>query len=69
MLISEMYVQKYQKLYYEHFGEKLTKEAAYDGCVKLLQLFKIVYTPMTVEQFKKIRQRFNHLHNIDESEV
>ena len=65
MSISENHIQKYQALYREHFGKEISRESALDGCVKLLQLMKMVYKPMTSEQLKEVRKRQASLNNID----
>jgi len=45
MIISDQQITKFQTLYYEHFGEKISKEEAYEKGMKLVNLVKVVCGP------------------------
>lgn len=52
-----MQVTKFQKLYQARFNKKISLEDAYDQGVKLVRLMKIIYKPITKEDYQKLQQR------------
>lgn len=47
---------KFKALYKAHFGEDLGPQDALDKAMKLLVMMKIVYKPMTVEQYNRVQE-------------
>jgi hypothetical protein len=60
MLLSEEYITKYTQLYKKHFGVELPRDEAYDQAAKLLNLVKVVYRPMTEEDYQATKSRPVH---------
>lgn len=52
-MLSEEYLTKFSKLMRELYGVELSREEAYEQATKLLELVKVVYRPMTEEEFRK----------------
>lgn len=50
MVLSVEDIKKFQFLYKEQFGIKITKEDAYEKGIKLLRLMYLVYKPMTEKE-------------------
>lgn len=46
MVLSDEQIREFQEIYKEHFGTEISKEEAYKNGLKLLQLIRILYTPM-----------------------
>jgi hypothetical protein len=47
MKLTDEQVAKFQRLYFERFGEEISKADAYEGGMKLMHLMYILYRPMT----------------------
>lgn len=61
MHITNNQLSKFKALYRAHFGESLSSQEALDKAMKLLVMMKIVYKPMTVEQYKQVQERRKQL--------
>lgn len=46
MKINDKELERFQTIYGEQFGEKLSKQEAFEKAQKLLQLVKLVYKPI-----------------------
>lgn len=57
MLLSEEYITKFTGLMRKHYGVELSREEAYDQATKLLNLVKVVYRPMTEEDYQATKNR------------
>ena len=61
MLISEKDFNNFKVLMREHLGDeeysKLTEQHLLDSAIKLLTLMKIIYKPMTKEEYEKVIER------------
>ena len=44
-MLTEKQITKFQALYYNHFGEKISKEEAYDKGEKLVELMRVICRP------------------------
>ena len=55
-MLSDEQIQKFQKLYKKHFGEKISRERALKEGIQLILLMKHIYRPMTQEQYDKYSQ-------------
>jgi len=59
MTIPEDKIEEFQKLYRIRYGHEISKEFAVEQGLKLIRLLKIIYRPMTQEDFTKIQnERF-----------
>ena len=52
MQISDQQLAKFQALWEKRFNEKISKEKALEEGIKLINLVKIVYRPITKNQYK-----------------
>ena len=57
MQISDEYIIKYQKLYYQRFNEQISRELAYEQFSNLITLIKIVYQPITKKDYKTFKDK------------
>jgi len=57
MHLTEEQITKFQILYQKHFGEEISREKAYEEGIKLVHLMKLIYKPMTKEDYQKLQQR------------
>ena len=55
MALTDEDIQKFKGLYQTHFGKDISNEEAYEKGVKLLRLMKVIYKPMTEEQYVAIQ--------------
>jgi len=55
-MLSDEQITKFQNIYKKNFGKEISREVAYDMGVKLVELFKLVYKPMTEVEYNKIRE-------------
>jgi hypothetical protein len=61
MRLSDEHIARFQALYLKRFGKEISKEEARDKGIKLLQLMKLVYRPMTKEEFATVQARRKEL--------
>lgn len=57
MQLSEKQVKEFRSIYQKKFGIDLTKEAAYEEGVKVLQLFKAIYKPIKKGETNETRKK------------
>ncbi|MFH2022636.1 MAG: hypothetical protein ABIJ33_05190 [Patescibacteria group bacterium] len=55
-VITDKQMAKFKTLYKSHFDEDLSPQDALDKAMKLLVMMKIVYKPMTVEQYNRVQE-------------
>ena len=53
-MLTDKHISNFQEIYFQEFGEKISKEEALEQGTKLLQLVRTVYQPMTEEDYEKI---------------
>lgn len=46
MLLSDKQIEDFQEIYLRTFGQKISKEEAYEQGAKLIQLIQIAYKPL-----------------------
>lgn len=63
MQLTGEQVVKFQAIYKAKFGREISREHAYEQAIKLVQLMKIIYKPITQEDFKKVKKRQQELNN------
>ncbi|MFA5158001.1 MAG: hypothetical protein WC451_02335 [Patescibacteria group bacterium] len=56
-MLSNKQVSEFQMLYKNRFGKAISREQAFEQGVKLIRLIKLIYRPMTEEDFKKLQAR------------
>lgn len=56
-MISEKDLDKFKKIYKEHFDIELSNQEALDKATKVLRLVEIVYKPMTKDDYEKVQTR------------
>ncbi len=54
MIPNDEQLEEFRKIYLEVYGEEITREKALEEAIKLIQLMKIVYKPMTEEAYVAI---------------
>ena len=56
-MISKEKLKEFKKIYKKRFSEDLSDQVALEKATKLLNLVKVVYQPMTKEEYGKVQQR------------
>ena len=56
-LLSDKDVHEYQKLYKARFGKDITFKEAHEQGIKLVRLLELIYTPMTLDEHRRLQQR------------
>lgn len=56
-MLSDEQITKFQTLYKNRFGKKISREEAYEQGVKLIRLVELIYKPMTKEEYKIVQKR------------
>lgn len=56
-MISNERLEEFKRIYRKEFGRDISDQDALESATKLLNLLKIVYKPMTKEDFARIEER------------
>jgi len=56
-MLTDEQITKFQNIYKKNFGKEISREVAYDMGAKLVELFKLVYKPMTETEFREVWER------------
>ena len=56
-MLSHEQITKFQTIYKNHFGKKISREEAYEKGAKLLRLVELVYKPMTETEYRELQER------------
>ncbi len=56
-MISKEALDKFKTLYKKHFEEELSDQVVLDKAIKLLNLMKIIYKPMTEEEYNRLQEK------------
>ena len=56
-MLSDEQITKFQTLYKNRFGKKISREEAYEQGAKLIRLVELVYKPMTEEEYQRLQKR------------
>ena len=56
-MLSNEQVTKFQTLYKNRFGKKISREEAYEQGVKLIRLVELIYKPMTEAEYQQLQER------------
>jgi hypothetical protein len=60
MELTNEQIEKFQQLYKQRFGEDISYEEAADRGLKLVRLVRLVYKPITKEQYKRFSKPLNN---------
>ncbi len=55
-MLTDAQKSKFQKLYQERFGRTISREEALAKGIELIELLKLIYKPMTREDYQKFRR-------------
>ena len=64
MNISEAQLTRFKVLYKQHFDEELSQKDAYEKALKLIRMMKLVYKPITREQYQQVIKRQQQICNL-----
>jgi hypothetical protein len=56
-MLSEAQVTKYQILFKAKFGREINHENAYIQGLKLINIIKLIYKPITYSEYKQVQER------------
>jgi len=56
-MLSNKQITKFQTLYKNRFGRKVSREEAYEQGVKLIRLVELIYKPMTEAEYQQLQER------------
>ena len=56
-MISKEQLQDFKRLYKEHFGKDISDADALESATKLIDMLRVVYKPMTKEEFDELAKR------------
>jgi len=57
MQIPDKYIIEYQELYQKRFNEQISRGLAYEQFSKLVTLIKIVYKPISIENYENFKNK------------
>lgn len=63
--LLDHHIQKFKEIYKAKFGVELTEDEAREKGDKLYRLMKLIYKPMTKEEFKKVSERMESISKED----
>jgi hypothetical protein len=56
MMLSDEQITKFQMLWEKRFGEKISRQEAYEKGIKLIRLVELTYKPMTEDEYKQLQE-------------
>jgi len=56
-MLSDDQITKFQRLYKNRFGKKISRKEAYEKGAKLIRLVELIYRPMTEKEYKQLQER------------
>ena len=56
MLLSKEAIKEFKQIYRQEFSEKISDQTALELALNLLNLFRVIYRPITKEELKKIKK-------------
>jgi hypothetical protein len=59
MMISDEYIEEFQKIYEQEFGEKISHKEAYDKFLRLVNFMRVIYYPERIEGYRIKEDRTN----------
>lgn len=55
-MLTEDQITQFQEIYRKHFGKNVSKEEAQDKGIKLVNLMRVAYSPLSKEKFEKLKR-------------
>ena len=52
MMISDEYIEEFQKIYEKEFGEKISHKEAYDKFLRLVNFMRAIYYPEPIKSYR-----------------
>ncbi len=68
-MISEKSLEKFKKLYKDHFNIELSNQDALNKAIKLRRMVELVYKPITLDDYEKLQKRRAETGSITQREV
>lgn len=56
-MLSNEQITKFQTLYKNQFGKKISREEAYEKGAKLIRLIELIYKPMNETEYQQLQER------------
>jgi len=56
-MLTDNQIQQFQTLFKNRFGKGINKKKAHSKAMKLVRLLKIIYRPMTKQEFESLQIR------------
>ena len=56
MLLSKEAIKEFKQIYRQEFGGKISDQKALELALNLLNLFRVIYKPITKEEFRKTKK-------------
>lgn len=63
-MLSEEQITKYQEIYKKYYNKDISREEALEQGIKLVNLVKLIYKPMTKAEFQQVQKRREETNNI-----
>jgi urease accessory protein UreF len=55
-MLSGKQITKYQTLYKNRYGRKISRKEAYEQGAKLIRLVELIYKPMTEAEYQQLQE-------------
>ena len=52
-MLTDKQIEEFQALYKKNFGTDISREEVLESAIRLINLIKVVYKPMTKEEYKR----------------
>ena len=56
-MLSNNQIQKFQTLFFNHFGKKISRDEAIEKGLKLVRLLELTYKPIKKSDFEKFQNQ------------
>lgn len=63
-MISEEQITKFQTLWKNRFGRKISRKEAYENGAKLIRLVELIYKPMAEAEYQQLQKRRRETENL-----
>lgn len=67
MVLTDQQIKKFQMIYRDQFGKEISRKKAYEKGVKLIQLMRLIYKPITEKEYKQLQKRREETKEIKKS--
>lgn len=55
MPLSKKAIEEFKEIYRQEFGEEISDQTALELALNLLNLFRVIYKPITKKEFEKLK--------------